>query len=178
MDGTVVAELTQSSGRNVGGRAVGLGIDLRGIPEVMAALDKLTPAKTNRVLQKASSAGARALKPHIRAEAPGPARPGNRHVRSGALRRSISARAARRDRPAAVVSARPKVAFYRHMVIGGTKPHEIRKPATTPTGGRYMRVLRHPGARANPFVARGFSKGQHDAYAAIDWVIDEYVATL
>jgi hypothetical protein len=172
-----VTQRTQGSRRDVGGRVVGIGVDIRGIPELQAALAKFEDAPAKKLLQKASTAGAKALKPPIQGEAPvGPS--GNRHTKRGALRRSVSSRQARKDRPAAVVSARPKVAFYRHMVIGGTKPHDIRRPATTPTGGQYMRVIHHPGAKANPFVERGFQSGEAAALAAIDRVIDEALAKL
>lgn len=175
---TVIRELTERSSRDVGGRLVGIGIDVRGVPGVLAALDGLTGAQMTRTLQRASTAGAKALKPFIKAEAPiGPS--GNKYTKRGALRRSISARKAKRDLPAAVVSARPKVAFYRHMVIGGTKPHRIRFPSEVAAGvGRTEGSIRHPGSRPNPFIARGFAKGESAALAAIDKVIDDYLNSL
>jgi hypothetical protein len=124
---------------------MGIGIDVRGIPEVKAALGKLGGPGMNRTLQKASSAGAKVLKPYVKAEAP---------VRTGRLRKGVSARVAKRDRPAAIVGHR-KV-FYWPMVVGGTKR----------------------GQRANPFVARGYDKGQTAALAAIDKVIADYLASI
>lgn len=170
--------LTERSSRGGGGIQVGLEIRLRGVPEVLRALGQLSGPTMNRVLQKASTAGAKALKPFIKAEAPiGPS--GNTYTKRGALKRSISARKAKRDLPAAVVSARPKVAFYRHMVIGGTKPHRIRFPNQKAAGvPRDQGNIRHPGAKANPFVARGFAKGESAALAAIDRTIDDYLETL
>lgn len=155
-----------------------VGIDIRGIPEVKAALDKLGGPPMKATLQKASSAGAKALKPFVQAEAP-VGEPGNPYTKRGALRRSVSARKAKRDLPAAVVSPRPKIAFYRHMVIGGTKPHRIRFPNQKAAGvDKGAGNIRHPGAKANPFVARGYAKGESAALAAIDRVIDQYLETL
>ncbi len=155
-----------------------VGIDVRGIPEVMAALDGLDRKAAKRLLQRASIAGAAALKPFVKAEAPiGPS--GNKWTKRGDLGRAVSSRRARRDLPAAVVSARPKVAFYRHMVIGGTKAHRIRFPNERASGvAKDQGNIQHPGARPNPFVARGYAKGEATALAAIDKVIDDYLETL
>ena len=158
--------------------AVGIGVDVRGIPKVMAALDKLTGPQMKAALQKASTAGAKAIKPFVQAEAPvGPS--GNKATKRGALRRSVSARKAKRDLPAAVVSARPKVAFYRHMVIGGTKAHAIRFPNQVAAGvPKTQGNIRHPGAAPNPFIDRGYQKGERSGLAAIDKAIDDYLETL
>lgn len=155
-----------------------VGVDIRGMPEVLRALEQLQGPPLRKTLQKASNAAGRALKPHVQAAAPvGP--PGNRVTKRGALRRSVSTRQARRDRPAAVVSARPKVAFYRHMVIGGTRPHRIRTHAQKLAGvGKSQGAIRHPGARPKPFIAQGFARGERDALAAIDRVIAEALAAL
>ena len=148
-----------------------VGIDVRGVPGVVAALDKLGGAPMKSALQKASTAGAKALRPFIKAEAP--------RGKTGKLRRSISARKAKRDLPAAIVSARPKVAFYRHMVIGGTRAHAIRFPNQVAAGvPKTQGNIRHPGAKANPFIARGYAKGESAALAAIDKSIDDYLETL
>jgi hypothetical protein len=122
-------------------------VDVRGAKELQAELEKAFGPNMKKTLQKATTSGARFLKPPTQAAAP--------RGRTGRLRRSISARQARRQRPAAVVTARPRIAFYRHMVIGGTKAHRIRFPdqraAEVPkTQGN----IRHPGAKANPFIER------------------------
>lgn len=146
-------------------------VDVRGLPEVKEALDKLGGAPMKRTLQKASTAGARALKKPVQAAAP---------RQTGRLRKSVSARQARKDRPAAVVSARPKVAFYRHMVIGGTKPHGPRKATMLVFKGRdgLVRTKHVRGTPSRPFISEGFADGRRDAEAAIDKVMDEYLASL
>lgn len=160
-----------------------VAIDIRGIAEVQSYLAKLDDGQ-KATLQKAATAGARALKPFVVAAAPiahGPLPPGR--VR-GALKRSISARQAARNRPAAVVTARPKIAFYRHMVIGGTKDHGPRKASVMVFQGNYdllgggtgegaVVARRVRGTTPRPFMAEGFAAGQGAMNAAIDKVIDE-----
>ena len=149
-----------------------VGISIRGIPEVQKALAQLDDKGDKAMLQKAATAGAKALKPYVVAAAPRGA--------TGKLKRSISARKAKRNLPAAVVSPRPKVAFYRHMVIGGTKDHGPRRARMlawqTPDGPAFARRVR--GTPARPFVDEGFRAGQSSAMAAIDKVIDAALETL
>lgn len=151
----------------------GVTIDIRGVPEVQAFLENVDKG-ANATLQKAASAGAKALKPFVQAAAPS---------ERGWLRRSISARQAARQRPAAVVTAR---AFYRHMVIGGTKDHGPRTApflvftpgqngysGNTPSAGHGTVVASHVrGTKPRPFMAEGFAAGQGAMDAAIDAVID------
>ena len=158
-----------------GGVMVGLSIDVRGIPEVQKALERCTGPEMKRTLQKASTAGAKALKKPVQAAAPRGA--------TGRLRKSVSSRQARRDRPAAVVTARPKVAFYRHMVIGGTRAHGPRKSANKMLvfkgeGGRRIVTPWVKGTSARPFIAVGFERGKGAAERAIEKVIDDYLATI
>lgn len=148
-------------------------VEVRGVSEVREALDKLDDGPAARkALQASADAGAKALKPYVQREAPRGA--------TGRLRRSVSARRAKRDRPAAVVSPRPKVAFYRHFVIGGTKAHGPRRAKALVFQGNagLVRAKRVQGVKANPFVARGYAAGQSAADAAIDRVMDQYVESL
>ena len=145
-------------------------IDVRGVPEVQRALSQLSGSpEAKRALQKASTAGAKTLKPYVQAEAPRGA--------TGKLRKSVSSRQARKERPAAVVSARPRVAFYRHMVIRGTKPHMIRFPNQKAAGvPRSEGNISHPGIRrGNDFIARGFEAGRDAAESKIEQTMVEHV---
>lgn len=83
-------------------------------------------------------------------------------VRTGALRRSIRASVKMdRVRGAVVGTIQSKStksmkrkgqdAYYAHMVVGGTRPHDI-KHATFE--GRTYAVVHHPGAKPNPFMER------------------------
>ena len=143
-----------------------LSIDVRGVAEVQAFLARIDEGQ-KATLQKASTAGARALKPFVKAAAPRGA--------TGRLARSISGRQAARDRPAAVVTARPKVAFYRHMVLDGTKDHGPKKASVMVFKGDHGTVFtRHVrGTKPRPFMAEGFAAGEAAMNAAIDKVIDE-----
>lgn len=137
-------------------------VDIRGVAEVQAYLASVDKA-SNATLQKATSAGARALKPYVQAAAP---------VQTGRLRKSVSAHQARRQRPAAIVTPR---AFYAHMVIGGTKDHGPKKASVMAFEGRNGAVFAHHvrGTKPRPFVDEGFNAGQGAMNAAIDKVIDE-----
>ena len=152
----------------------GVNVQILGIPEVMAALDRIDDAGEKKVLQQAVTAGAKAMKPYVVAAAPRGA--------TGKLKRSISARQARRNRPAAVVSPRPKVAFYRHMVIGGTKEHGPRKAKalvfqSTSRARGWVYALRVKGTPPRPFIARGFAAGEPSAMRAINAVLDKAIGS-
>lgn len=154
-----------------------VGVNIRGIPELDAALKRLDQPAADKLLQQAADAGAKALVPPIRAAAPqGPS--GNRYTKPGALKRSIRAYKAKRDKPGAYVRAASKVAFYRHMVVKGTKAHDIKVNARTPTGGEYQRVVHHPGVkRVTPYIDIGTAQGEAAAQAAIDAVISAALGT-
>jgi hypothetical protein len=134
------------------------------------------------MLQKASSAGAKELKGYVKAAAPKGA--------TGALRRSIRSGQTRRLRPAARVWAQKDVnrtmgrntTFYRHMVAGGTKAHGPRTAqflVFRPQGEAHNVWAKHVrGTPARPFVAQGFDAGRAAAEAAIDRIVDQYLASL
>lgn len=140
-------------------------IDVRGVKELKAELDKAVGPELKKTLQRATNASGKFLKPKVQAAAP---------RRTGKLRRSISSRQARRNRPATVITARPKVAFYRHMVIGGTKPHRIRFPDQKAAGvSKADGNIAHPGARANPFIDRAADQWEDEAFVIARRIIDE-----
>jgi len=110
------------------------------------------------------------------------------------LRDSITARSLKRRGPdeLAAYSVWPRSrkgakhrGWYRHMVILGTKPHMITaRGHASPTataivrrfnrggalalhfGGLFVPMVRHPGARANPFIARALTR--IDQHAILD----------
>jgi hypothetical protein len=112
-------------------------VQLKGLSEVQKLLDGYKPKALDKRQQKALLVGGRALVPYIRAEAP---------VATGVLRRSVSARRGRRDRPAVVVGPR---AAYRHLVIRG---HRFRNSDQT--------------TEPNPFVDRAVTAHLEDAITA------------
>lgn len=141
-----------------------MSVTVRGLAEVEKAVAQVAGPK-KALLQKATSAGAKAIKPFVVAAAPRGA--------TGKLKRSVSARKAKRGLPAAVVSPRPKVAFYRHFVIRGTKPHGPRKARILrfEPGPIYARHV--AGTPARPFVDEGYRAGEQAALRAIEKVIDD-----
>lgn len=155
-------------------------IALRGVPELNRALARLGDGPdSRRALQKAASAGAKTLKPYVQRAAP--KRSGKQDRRwgrekkphpPGTLRRSISARVAKRDRPAAIITARPRIAFYRHFVLLGTKAHDVRPRKNRSPSSRPIMVR---GLAPNPFLTRGYEAGREAAWNAIVTVIDQYV---
>lgn len=153
-------------------------IALRGVPELNRALARLGDGPdSRRALQKAASAGAKVLKPYVQRAAPirsgkQDRRWGRERHRPGALRRSISARVAKRDRPAAIITARPRIAFYRHFVLLGTKAHDVRSRKNRSPSSRPIMVR---AQAPNPFLTRGYEAGREAAWNAIVTVIDQYV---
>lgn len=132
-----------------------MSVTIQGLDELQRELDKLEPAPLKKTLQKGTNAGAKLLKPHVKAAAP---------RRTGKLRKSVSAGQAKRERPASIVKLRHKIAFYRHMVIGGTKAHRIRFPDQKAAGvPRAQGNIQHPGARPNPFMDRVFDERERAA---------------
>lgn len=152
-------------------------IEIRGDREVRQMLGQYKNPTLTKRLQDATKAGATVFKPAVKAEA------GRVSKR---LARSVSVRRAKRDRPATILVFRPKVAFFRHFVIGGTRDHGPRKAqwlffipgwnqyfTTGPPAGRsQVRAKRVRGVRANPIIARVASRLETAAYAAIDRDLD------
>lgn len=151
-----------------------IGVDVRGIDDVKDALEGLNDKQAKAMLQKSASAGAKVLKGTVKAAAPKGA--------TGNLRRSIRSGQTKRHRPAARVYVNKRVAFYRHMVVGGTKAHGPRTASWLifrPAGEAHnVWAKRVRGTKPRPFFAQGFAAGQSAAEAAIDKVVDQYLAKL
>ena len=98
--------------------------------EVLDALDRLDPRGSKRALQKATKKAGTFLARKARPEAP---------RKSGRLRKSVTTRAAKRDKPGSYVTAR---APHRHLVQLGTRDRFNKSGAFR---GRMP---------ANPFIAR------------------------
>lgn len=139
-----------------------------------------------RTLQAAASAFGRAAKPIVKAEIP-EARPGNPYAKGpGNLRATVRYRRFRAGRGIGVVIApMGKSAYYRRWVAGGTKAHVILPKAAGSRGqarralaiaGGFARVVHHPGAKPNDFIARaegraegaGFDKAEAVLFDGLD----------
>lgn len=115
------------------------------------------------VLRKAASAYGRAGKPIVQAATP-VARPGNTYAIGPGNLRAATRFKRIKSNPAigVVIGPMGKKAFYRHMVVGGTKPHPILPKQKGSRGlarrlailGGFANLVHHPGARPNPYIAR------------------------
>lgn len=148
-----------------------IGLEVTGISAAQALLGRYQQPTLDRRMEQAMLAAARSeLVPQMKAAAPvSSTAPAFRaYTKRGALRRAVTARVARKQRPAIVVGPKggKKGAYYRHMVIGGTRAHEMPKAGrrehragfqrvmSWPTGQHPYSVVQHPGSRPNPFVER------------------------
>ena len=161
--------------KKYGGTYGAIQIETRGIDAVIAALAKMEDKPAKAMLQKSASAGAKVLKGTVKAAAP--------KGRTGNLKRSIRSGQVKRKRPGARVYNAKKVAFYRHMVVGGTAAHG---PKSHPVLAFQMGAITSPwiyakqvrGTSPRPFVAQGFDAGRAAAEKAIDDVVARYLAAL
>lgn len=143
-----------------------MSIEVIGVDGVRRMLQAYTAPTITRRMQTATRAGADVFKPAVKAEA---------RAVSKRLASSVSVRKAKRDRPATIVTFRPKVAFFRHFVIGGTRGHPPRKAGAMVFKGRsgglvvtkYVR-----GVPPNPIIRRVADRLELQAYAAIDRSLD------
>jgi hypothetical protein len=155
--------------------------------EVDVYLAQITDAKRANALRVATSAGARAAVPILRAATPvGP---------TGNLRRSVQAKAIRRQygigsvvapmtrkekttKSGKVRAGTGTAAQHRALVEYGTKPHII---APRSLGGRlavaggYARLVHHPGAKPNPYLERAAGSMSAAAGRAFDVRITRYL---
>ena len=151
-----------------------VGIDVRGVDAVVAALGKMTDKQAKAMLQKSATAGAAVLKRTVKAAAP--------KGQTGNLRKSIRSGQTKRNRPAARVYNVKRIAFYRHMVVGGTRAHGPKNAKVMifrPAGEAHnVTATWVRGTKPRPFVSQGFDAGRVAAEAAIDKVVDAALAKL
>ena len=117
-----------------------------GLEEALSKLQRLQQPNLDKASQRVIMAAARSLVAPIRSEAP---------VKSGRLRKSVSARRGKRTRdPSAIVGPR---APHRHLVIAGTKPHTVnaKRGGFMAFTGLFATSIHHPGSKPDSFVERG-----------------------
>lgn len=117
-----------------------MSIDIRvDASEVIATLDDLADRDATRTMQKATKKAGTFLARKARPEAP---------KKTGRLRKSVTTRAAKRDKPGSYVTAR---APHRHLVQQGT-------------ANRFTKAGAFRGRMtANPFIARTADQYGDDA---------------
>ena len=133
-------------------------IGAEGVSEMLR--DYMVPKLPKR-LQDATKAGAAVMVAPLRAEA--------RKV-SKRMARAVSSRKAKRERPAQIITFRPKVAFFRHFVIGGTRDHGPRRAGMLAweAGGKSYFARRVRGVKPNPMVDRVADRYERQALDALD----------
>lgn len=121
-------------------------IEVRGLGDLQKQLDKMDPRNSRTLMGKATAdAAKKVLKGPVKAKA------GSLSQR---LAYSVRAGAARRDKPAGIVKFDNKRAWFRHFIIGGTRPHRIRFPDQKARGvPKAQGNIRHPGTKAHPIIA-------------------------
>lgn len=130
--------------------------DASELDRAVAALQGFPERFRRDVLLLGARAAGNLLVRDLRAEAPnGPPKP--KQSRSKKLRARIRLRIVQKG-PTEVEAAAESRAPHTHLVELGTKPHEtplVRAKAFL-LQGRFIRrqVLRHPGAKPNPFIDR------------------------
>lgn len=135
-------------------------IDMTGLDELLSKLRNVAPKLEKRELRKAVSLAAQLVLKTARQKCPiGPGVDPKGKPRI-ALRRTLGKKVKQYDKAAtAVVGPRYGEAWHSHLVHDGTKPHDIPLPA-----GKSVRMksgyrvtgpytFKHPGAKANPFMA-------------------------
>ena len=126
---------------------------VNGAQEVQAELLAYPAKVEQRVVRTALAAGARVVRDTAKQEAP---------RRSGKLAQTIrvSTKARNGQVTAGVRAGNLKTGvFYTHMVLGGTKSHNItpKKGKAMKYGESFRRSIIHPGAKANDFMGRAKS---------------------
>lgn len=88
---------------------------------------------------------------------------------SSRMSKSVYVRKARRDLPATVAGYRPKVAWFRHFVIGGTRAHGPRRKQALRFRGRFGWVIvkRVRGVKPNPIIVRVARQYQRKVFDAM-----------
>lgn len=149
-------------------------VTLTGVERASANLKYLEQKAIRRVVTASVRAGLKVLVIEARDRAP---------RKTGKLRKNVRAVSVQRDRTTGTITGKVAAkatkrqrekglgAYYGHMVMGGTKPHEIHvrvAGAMTIGGGKVMKVVMHPGARPNDFMGEAARSGYRRAVQAFE----------
>ena len=145
-------------------------VTVQGEAGVHRMLDDYMTPKLPRRMQLATKAGATVFKEPLKVAA----RPLSKR-----LARSVSVRVAKRDKPATIVTFRPKVAWFRHFIIRGTRDHGPRRANALMFVGRsgFIRTSRVRGVPAHPIVDRVADAHESQALRAIDQAMSKSEST-
>lgn len=135
-------------------------VEVRGITELQRALRPLLEPEITKHIDASNKKAAQSLAKDLRKEA----KPVSKH-----MARAVRVKRAKTGKPGWIVGSRRKIAFFWHMVIGGTKDHGPRKapalvfvPGWNPyigasskgAGNKVVRAMRVRGVKPNPIVDR------------------------
>lgn len=145
-------------------------ITITGAAGVHQMLDDYMTPKLPRRMQDATKAAATVFRAPLKAEA---AKVSKR------LARSVSVRRAARERPATVVTFRPRIAFFRHFIIDGTRDHGPRSAQMLrwESRGKVIWAKHVRGVKSNPIVDRVGARYERAAYDALDKALDKSETT-
>ena len=134
--------------------------EVHGQADVERMLAKYKDPEFTKRAQQATSQGAEVLRRPVQREA------GRVSQR---MSQSVYVRKALRDLPGTTVGFRPKIAWFRHFVIGGTKAHGPRKKKALKFRGRFgwVVVKRVKGVRPNPIIERVAKQYQQRVFDAM-----------
>jgi hypothetical protein len=125
-------------------------IEVRGMKEVIAVLDRMDPRDRKKVVSKATAdAAKKILKPAVIAATPW-----------ARMKKAVRAGAVKRNKPGGIVKYDAKKAWFRHFLIGGTRSHEVKPKRASvmafDAGGSraFSRGHNVRGLRANPVISR------------------------
>lgn len=131
-------------------------VELKGAASAVKALEDLEFNARRRVVTAAVRSANKEVVAEARRRAP---------VLTGLLRKQIKASikmyrgtgvvyATVRARATAAQKAKKNVAWYMNLVVGGTKPHEIRprNAKSLAIGGQAVAMVQHPGTKPNDFI--------------------------
>lgn len=153
---------------SVGGAAVTFTVN--GSPRVKRMLAKYKNPEFTRRAQVATTKGAEVLRRPLQKEA---------RAVSGRMSKAVYVRKALRGLPATTVGFRPKIAWFRHFVIGGTRAHDARSKKALNFRGPFGNVrpglgvfgnvtVDHVrGVRANPMIVRVAHQYQRAVFDAM-----------
>lgn len=127
-----------------------LSIKINGVKELEKAFKKY-PVIATKEIQKAISLSTFLVQRNTRKEAP---------VKTGHLRRRIL------QSVGSLIGRVESTVNYGNFIHEGTKPHiirPVRKKALFWKGAQHpVKLVRHPGTKANPFMKRGIKKSERE----------------
>lgn len=154
-------------------------VEVKGMPELLAALEQLGPKIENNVLRGALRAGMKVIELEAKRNVSVVSGELQRTIRSGVKRKRVNGRlvayvaAGPKEKPVKGKKAAKNAndGWYAHFVELGTASHLIKAKPPNKTLAIGPAEVMHPGATKKPFIRPAVdSKGQEALEAARDYV--------